>query len=119
MSFNSPTFPVVPHGYSPAHVDEFVLRLARRARGEVAELRAHVEDLEAEIERLRAQAAPARVEPEGDLIDEMVAADDLDWAHSVIGRSAYDSWSEDERERAATALRGRRLSVCTPTSPAV
>ena len=115
MSFNSPTFPVVPHGYSPAHVDEFVLRLVRRARGEVAALRAEVGDLEAEIARLRAQLAPVPVTPPVERTVDIDPPGDVDWAHSVIGRSAYDSWSEDERQRAATALRTRRLSVCTPT----
>ena len=114
MSFKSPAFPVVPNGYSPAHVDEFVLRLARRARGEVAELRAQVEDLEAEIERLRGNTVRTGVEPAGEPVVDVVREDDVDWAHSVIGRSAYDSWTEDQLERAAAALRGRRLNVCTP-----
>jgi hypothetical protein len=115
MSFTSPTFPIVPHGYSPGHVDELVLRLARRAREEVAALRAQVEDLEAEIQLLRARTASVHVESPLETIDDVSPAEDLDWAHSVIGRSAYDSWSDDERERAASALRGRRLSICTPT----
>jgi uncharacterized protein YhaN len=114
MSFKSPAFPVVANGYSPAHVDEFMLRLARRARGEVAELRAQVEDLEAEIERLRAHTAPAVVESTHESVVDVVQEEDVDWAHSVIGRSAYDSWTEDQMERAAAALRGRRLNVCTP-----
>jgi hypothetical protein len=115
MSFTSPTFPVVPHGYSPADVDEFVLRLARRARGEIAELRAQVGDLEAEIERLRALSAPVPVPSPVERTVNIDSTDDVDWAHSVIGRSAYDSWSDDERQRAAAALRTRRLSICTPT----
>jgi hypothetical protein len=115
MTFNSPTFPVVPQGYSPAHVDEFVLRLVRRARGEVAELRAQVGDLEAEIERLKALSTPAPVPAPVERSVDLGETERADWAHSVIGRSAYDSWSDDERQRAAAALRTRRLSICTPT----
>lgn len=112
MKLSPPPFPIVANGYAPAEVDAFVLKLARRARGEVAGLRAQVEDLEAELARYRAAepdtAAPA---PTGQPAEDP-SGDEVDWALAAVGRSPYDSWSDDRRQRAIMSLRARRMSAC-------
>ena len=111
MELSPPPFTIVAKGYAPDEVDALILKLARRARGEVAELRAQVEDLEAEVARYRTAAMP---EPDPGPSPTPVEEHDqeIDWALAAVGRSPYDSWNDDQRQRAIMSLRGRRMSAC-------
>ena len=111
MKLSPPSFQVVANGYAPAEVDAFVLKLVRRARGEVAELRAQIEDLEAELARY--QAAGSSVQEPTPMPVEEPAVEEADWALAAVGRSPYESWSDEQRRRAIVSLRGRRLSACS------
>lgn len=114
MKLSPPPFKIVANGYAPDEVDALILKLARRARGEVAELRAQVEDLEAELAGYRATArqapdpVPAPVAPAAS----EERRQEADWALAAVGRSPYDSWNDDQRQRAIMSLRGRRMSAC-------
>lgn len=111
MKLSPPPFRVVANGYAPAEVDVFVLRLVRRAHGEVAALRAQIEDLEAELARYH--AAESSVKEPTPMPVEEPAVEEADWALAAVGRSPYESWSEEQRQRAIMSLRGRRLSACS------
>lgn len=111
MKLSPPPFTIVANGYAPEEVDALILKLARRARGEVAELRSQVEDLEAELARYREVPVPAPA-PEQAATPNEEAGQDADWALAAVGRSPYDSWNDDRRQRAIMSLRGRRMSAC-------
>lgn len=152
MTAGGPTFPRTENGYSPEHVDRFVVALAERARSQIAGLERRVAELTtpqdasllderlASLQRLVAEREAqiseerARVMMLQKKIDELTAiadpvvefdmaelsdesspsAEPRDWAASVIERTTYDSWTDEQRIRAAEALRRKRLSACTP-----
>jgi hypothetical protein len=111
MKLSPPPFTIVAEGYAPNEVDALILKLARRARGEVAELRAQIDDLEAELARYRAAALPAP-DPTPPPTPAEEHDQEVDWALAAVGRSPYDSWNDDQRQRAIMSLRGRRMSAC-------
>ena len=111
MKLSPPPFKVVANGYAPAEVDAFVLALARRARGDVAELRTRIEDLEAEL--ARHQATGSSVQEPTPIPVEEPAVPSADWALAAVGRSPYESWSDEQRRQAIVSLRSRRLSACS------
>ncbi len=99
-----------------------------RARAAVLERR--IADLQSEVEKLQevevveivdvvefeaievetvAEPAPQVDAPQVD------ASHPVDWAQAVIERPLYEHWSQEQREKAAQALRNKRLSACTPT----
>lgn len=177
-------FPVVENGYSPQVVDQFIAKLAERARAQIAGLERRVAELESaspaatgvgdeaavriaglerdlDNERRRPEALERRlVDRDAELAEERARAAVLErrvaeltaevetlntvevadvvefdaieidevaepqpasdpvpvaWAQAVIERPLYEQWSQEQRERAAQALRNKRLSACTPT----
>ncbi|MDH4115901.1 MAG: hypothetical protein OEX04_05865 [Acidimicrobiia bacterium] len=104
------SFPVVAEGYAPSDVDRFIAELTRRARARISELEARVAELEANADTIEVLFDPAVID-----MHEAGAepVEDLPWAQSVIARSAYDGFTDDDRRRAAEALRSRRLSAVT------
>ena len=158
MSTGKAGFPGTQNGYSPLHVDDFIVALAQRATTQITTLEQRVADrqahaaasscveLEERIAKLERGIADrdAQLSEEGarvamlqrriseleagqggvvefDPVDEVVAHDPIqeepqDWAASVIGRSSYQAWADEQRARAEQALRRKRLSACTPAS---
>ncbi len=95
-------------------------------RARAAALDRKIADLESEIVKLQevevevevvdvVEFEAIEVETVAEPVPQVDASHPVDWAQAVIERPLYEHWSQEQRERAAQALRNKRLSACTPT----
>lgn len=91
---------------------EAMVRLVAERDAQLAEERARILVLQSQLGQTQPEREPDAVT---ELEERTIVEEPQDWAASVIGRSLYDTWSDEQRDRAAIALRRKRLSACTPT----